>query len=371
MKIQTIPTSKKPTLISVVLPQFHPIPENDQWWGKGFTEWRNVIKSTPQFKNHYQPHLPADLGFYDLRLSETRLQQAELAKNYGIGGFCYYHYWFHGHQLLERPVKDILESEKPNFPFCLCWANENWSRAWNGGDREILIEQKYSDEDDLHHIEALIPYFLDPRYIRIDGKPVFIIYKANQLPNPKKTFEKWREIAIKRGVGEICLAQFESGGDNSTLPPEALGLDLSIEFTPDWRRLGGQYYTTTKAKIAISLGLLPQAYKNHRIFDYELMANKILRKPQPSYPFIRCVSPGFDNSARRKNNATILINSSPQKYQTWLEGAINWTLQHNKPEHQFIFINAWNEWAEGNHLEPDEKYGKAYLEATSSALNSI
>lgn len=361
---------KNPILISVVLPQFHPIPENDRWWGKGFTEWRNVVKATPQFKNHYQPRLPSELGFYDLRLADTRLQQAKLAEEHGIGGFCYYHYWFNGHQLLERPVQEILKTKEPNFPFCLCWANENWSRAWNGSNKEILIEQKYSTADDINHIESLIPYFLDPRYIRINGKPLFIFYKANQLPTPQKTFDTWREIAFHRGVGELCLAQFEWSGDGSTKSPKDLGLDVSIEFTPDWRRLGGQYYATQKSKIAIALGLLPKVYKNHRVFDYELMIDRILKKSTPDYPFLRCVSPGFDNSARRKKDATILINSTPEGYQRWLEETIRWTQRNNKPEHQIIFINAWNEWAEGNHLEPDEKHGRSYLEATRNALNS-
>ena len=363
-------TPGHPLLISVVLPQFHPIPENDRWWTKGFTEWTNVAKTRPQFKNHYQPHLPGELGFYDLRLPEVREQQAQLAQEHGIGAFCYYHYWFNGNRLLERPVKEILESGKPGFPFCLCWANENWSRAWNGGEREVLIEQQYSDADDLNHIENLIPYFLDHRYLRVDGKPLFIVYKANHLPDPKRTFATWREVAIRRGVGELCLAQFEWGGDGSSKPPAALGLDLSIEFSPDWRRLGGQYYATTKARIAMALGLLPRAYGVHRVFDYGLMVDRVLKKDPPDYPFIRCVTPGFDNSARRKENATILVNSSPERYQAWLEKTIKLTAERNRPEHQIVFINAWNEWAEGNHLEPDAKYGRAYLEATRDGLNA-
>lgn len=364
------PKATQPLLISVVLPQFHPIPENDKWWGNGFTEWTNVAKTRPQFKNHYQPHLPDELGFYDLRLPEVRAQQAKLAGEYGIRGFCYYRYWFNGHQLLERPVKEILESGKPDFPFCLCWANENWSRAWNGGDREILIEQRYSVEDDVNHIESLIPYFLDPRYIRVDGKPLFIVYKANQLPDARRTFETWREVAIRRGAGELCLAQFEWGGDGSAKPPAELGLDLSIEFSPDWRRLGGQYYTTTKAKIAMALGILQKGYGVHRVFDYGLMVERALSKATPDYPFLRCVTPGFDNSARRKEGATIIVNSSPERYQEWLEKTIRWTIERNRPEHQFVFINAWNEWAEGNHLEPDAKHGRAFLEATRAGLNA-
>ena len=315
-------STANPMLISVVLPQFHPIPENDAWWGTGFTEWTNVTKATPQFKGHYQPHLPGELGFYDLRVPEVRAQQAALALEHGVGGFCYYHYWFNGHQLLERPVSEVLQTGKPDFPFCLCWANENWSRAWNGGDREILIAQKYSPDDDRAHVEHLVPYFLDPRYIRVSGKPLFIVYKANLLPDPRRTFDCWREIAVKRGVGDICLAQFEWGGDGSAKAPAELGLDLSIEFSPDWRRLGGQYFATTKAKLAISLGLLPKAYAVHRVFDYPSMVSRAMSKKTPAYPFLRCVTPGFDNAARRAIDATILVNNRAKVYQEWLEKAI-------------------------------------------------
>ncbi|MDJ0634982.1 MAG: glycoside hydrolase family 99-like domain-containing protein [Xenococcaceae cyanobacterium MO_188.B29] len=179
--------------IAFYLPQYHPIPENDKWWGKGFTEWTSVAKAKPLFKDHYQPHLPADLGFYDLRLPEVRQAQADLAREYGIYGFCYYHYWFNGKRLLERPFNEVLESGKPDFPFCLCWANENWTRRWDGQDREILIEQKYSVVDDREHIKSLISAFKDPRYIKIDGKPLFLIYRVNSLPDPSLTQKIWRE----------------------------------------------------------------------------------------------------------------------------------------------------------------------------------
>ena len=361
-------TLKKPFIISIVLPQFHPIPENDKWWGKGFTEWTNVAKAQPLFAGHYQPHLPGELGFYDLRLPETRLQQADLAKEFNIDGFCYYHYWFNGHRLLNRPLDEILKTGLPDFPFCMCWANENWTRAWDGRDREVLMEQKYSNEDDEAHIHALLPYLKDPRYIRVGGKPLFIVYKAGNLPNPISTFTAWRRIAIEHGVGELCLAQFESGGSGTAQDPISLGLDLSIEFTPDWRNLGGTMYSTPKAKVAMALGLISKVYKNHRVFDYQLMVDAAMAKPIPEYPFVRCVSPGFDSTSRRPNNATIVMNSTPERYRKWLEEAIEWTKENNDPEHQLVFINAWNEWAEGNHLEPDARNGRAYLEATKKAI---
>ena len=361
--------SKKPLVISVVLPQFHPIPENDKWWGKGFTEWTNVAKAKPLFKEHYQPHLPGELGFYDLRLPETRQQQADLAGEFGINGFCYYHYWFNGHRLLNRPLDDILNSGQPDFPFCMCWANENWTRAWDGRDREVLMEQNYTPEDDEAHINALIPYLKDSRYIRVGGKPLFIVYKADQLPDPKRTFSTWRRIAAERGVGELCLAQFEAGGVGTAVDPRMLGLDLSIEFTPDWRNLGGVLYATKKARFAMALGLISKAYKQHKFCDYQLMSTAAMKKGKPKYPFIRCVSPGFDSTPRRPKNATVLLNSSPALYEEWLKNAIKWTRKENSEENQLVFINAWNEWAEGNHLEPDALNGRAYLEATKRAID--
>jgi lipopolysaccharide biosynthesis protein len=355
-------------LIAIVLPQFHPIPQNDKWWGKGFTEWTNVAKAKPLFKGHYQPHLPGELGFYDLRLPEVRAHQAALASEHGIGGFCYYHYWFNGQRLLERPINDILSSGEPRLPFCLCWANENWTRAWDGGEREALMTQRYSQEDDLQHIRALLPFFADSRYIRINGKPLFIVYKANQLPEPQRTFSTWRQEAMRSGIGDIHLAQFEWGGSGTGTDPRAMGLDLSIEFSPDWRNLGGRYYTTRKAKAAIALGLIPRAYMEHKICDYDDMIKKMLSKSVPDYPFLRCVTPGFDNSARRSKQATVLLNSTPKAYGKWLHKSIEWTLEQHQSDQRIVFINAWNEWAEGNHLEPDAQHGRAYLEATRDAL---
>lgn len=360
---------KRPLVISVVLPQFHPIPENDRWWGKGFTEWTNVVKARPLFKGHYQPHLPGELGFYDLRIPEVRQQQADLAREFGIDGFCYYHYWFNGRRLLNRPVDEILKSGQPDFPFCICWANENWTRAWDGRDREVLMEQQYGPEDDEAHINALLPCLSDPRYIRIGGKPLFIVYKAGNLPDPIRTFDLWRRIAAERGLGELCLAQFEAGGSGTAQDPKALGLDLSIEFTPDWRNLGGSLYSTPKARLAMALGLISKAYKNHKICDYKLMSDAAMSKPAPNYPFIRCVSPGFDSTPRRPNNATVILNNTPELYEKWLSKTIDWTKSHNASEHQMVFINAWNEWAEGNYLEPDARDGRGYLEATKRAVN--
>lgn len=360
-----------PLLIAMHLPQFHPIPENDQWWGKGFTEWTNVTKAKSLFKGHYQPHLPSDLGYYDLRLPEARAAQAELAKRYGIGGFCYYHYWFNGHRLLNRPVDEILQSGAPDFPFSFCWANENWTRAWDGKSREMLMAQHYSKEDDIRHIEHLLPFFADPRYTRIDGRPLFIVYRPEYLPEPRRTFALWRERAIKAGIGDLYLAQLEASGYGSAQDPRTLGLDVSIEFAPDWRRLGGRYYATRKARFATSLGLLPRAYQKHTVVDYARVVDMAISKPAPDYPFVRCVCPGFDNTARRSSNgAYIFRNSTPERYEKWLHAMLAWTDDHDITKRRVVFINAWNEWAEGNHLEPDTRHGHAYLEATYRALEN-
>src|SRR5918911_547953 len=225
--------TNKVRAIAFYLPQYHPIPENDRWWGKGFTEWTNVARARPLFPGHYQPHLPADLGFYDLRLPETRMVQAELARTHGIEGFCYWHYWFNGRRLLERPFNEVLASGEPDFPFCLAWANENWTRVWNGSERDVLIGQQYNEEDDRQHIRSLLAAFRDERYIRIDGKPVFLVYRAAKIPDPLRTTEVWREEAQKAGVGDLYLCRIESFPDERT-DPARLGFDAAVEFHPQW-----------------------------------------------------------------------------------------------------------------------------------------
>jgi lipopolysaccharide biosynthesis protein len=357
-------------LISMYLPQFHPIPENDEWWGTGFTEWTNVTKAQPKYRKHYQPHLPSDLGFYDLRLSEAREAQAELAKRYGIHGFCYYHYWFNGKTLLERPFSEVLTSGNPDFPFCLCWANENWTRRWDGREQETLLAQRYSPEDDRAHIRSLLPAFEDPRYIRVEGRPFFAVYRTGHMPEPQRTVEIWREEVRRAGISDLFLARFEAWDKNQSPDPRSLGFDVSVEFAPDWRRTGGQAYSAWKAKLLMRAGVLPQAYCENRFFDYRLMARAMMNRPDPGYPFLRCVTPGFDNSARRKTGASIIEHSSPEEYEAWLGNAIQWSLERRTVP-PFVFLNAWNEWAEGNHLEPDARHGRAYLEATLRAVQAF
>jgi len=360
--------------IAFHLPQFHPIPENDRWWGKGFTEWINVVRSKPRLPGHYQPHLPADMGFYDLRLPEARAAQAELAANYGIYGFCYYHYWFNGYQVLERPVNEILKSGEPDFPFCLCWANENWTRRWDGLNHEVLLEQRYTAADDLAHIRALIPFFLDRRYIRVLDRPFFAVYQASKLPDPQRTTDLWRREAERAGLKGLFLVRVES--HDGPGDPRGIGFDCSLQFEPQWAALWNSRILRRRWWHRHKLRTGERAFRENLIFEYEAMVTRAMAEPLPEYARIPCVCPGWDNSPRRKSGATIFINSTPELYERWLREIVNrqaarMTADGNSdicPE-SLVFVNAWNEWAEGNHLEPDQRWGRAYLEATRRALS--
>lgn len=356
--------STKLRLIAFYLPQFHPVPENDEWWGRGFTEWTNVARAKTLFKNHYQPHIPADLGFYDLRLPEARLAQANLARDYGIHGFCYYHYWFGGKRLLQLPFDEVLASGKPDFPFCLCWANENWNRTWDGRANDVLIEQRYGEDDDRKHIGWLIKAFRDKRYIRHDGKPMLLIYRASNLPNPVKTISIWREEASKAGVGELFLCRVESSEEDKS-EPTAMGFDCSIEFQPDWPNLGHPMRQSFLWFQLHKLGLTNPIYGSNSVYEYRVVVDRMLNKVDPPYEQIPCVTPSWDNSPRRKG-AIIFTGSTPDLYETWLRATV--AKVQSKTSKPFVFINAWNEWGEGNHLEPCQKWGRKYLEATRRAL---
>lgn len=357
------------------LPQFHPIPENDEWWGKGFTEWTNVAKAKPRVPGQYQPHLPADLGFYDLRLPEARAAQAELAAQYGIHGFCYYHYWFHGRQVLERPVNEILRSGEPDFPFCLCWANEDWSRRWDGSNEEVLLKQRYSSEDDLDHIRALLPFFMDRRYIRAMGRPLMAVYRATQLPDPRRTMDLWRREAERAGLPGLFMVRVESHDERGD--PAELGFDAALQFEPRWAELGEWQIFRRKWWHRQSLGTGEAAYRDNVIYEYKDLVERALATPEPSYPRIPCVCPSWDNSARRAKGAVIFLRSTPELYEHWLARVVSRQKARiaagadaRQPAESLVFINAWNEWAEGNHLEPCRKWGRAYLEATRRVLQS-
>jgi len=350
--------------IAIYLPQFHPIPENDEWWGKGFTEWTNVTKATPKFKGHYQPHLPTDLGFYDLRLHETMIEQAELAKAYGIYGFMFYHYWFSGKRILERPVNQWLENKSPNFPFCICWANENWSRRWDGKEHDLLLKQDYSEEDHRLHFKELARHFRDERYILVDGKPLFAIYRVELIPDIKQMVAIWREEALKYGFKGLYLVSV--GNPVYSTNPNEIDFDAAIKFQPDYFNLPKNLSESFLNKILHKLNIKKSEVIGNSIYDYEEFVVETLKAEKSvDYLLYPSVTPMWDNSARRKKDAFVLHNSTPEKFGTWLKEVIK---NFNPPtqEENFIIINAWNEWAEGNHLEPCQKWGRQYLEVVKN-----
>lgn len=342
-------------LIAFYLPQFHPIAENDAWWGKGFTEWRNVTRGTPQFTGHYQPHLPADLGFYDLRVPEIQQQQVELASAYGIHGFCFYFYWFNGKTLLEKPLQQFVKNDY-NFPFCLCWANENWTRRWDGKDQEVLMAQNHSPHDDIEFISYVSSYLTHKNYICVDGKPLLLVYRPGLFPNAQETAERWRQWFRDHGFGEIYLACTQSFEIND---PAEYGFDAAIEFPPN---LGNSTVVNSPVE------LINPHYQG-TILDWRNFVDNSRAYSIPPYKLFRGVCPSWDNEARRTGRGTVFLNSSPEGYREWLRNAcIDTHKRLTNPAERFVFINAWNEWAEGAHLEPDQRYGHAWLEATRNAL---
>ncbi|MDY6983723.1 MAG: glycoside hydrolase family 99-like domain-containing protein, partial [Pseudomonadota bacterium] len=353
------PSEPSVRALAFVLPQFHPIPENDQWWGKGFTEWTNVTKARPNFTGHEQPHEPADLGYYDLRVPETKAAQAELARQYGIHGFCYYYYWFAGKRLLYKPLEQILESGEPDFPFCMCWANENWSRAWDGRSGEVLIEQQHSEADHRAFIQSLIPFFRDKRYIRVNGRPLLLIYRVGIIPDVNRAVEIWRGECQAAGVGDPYLVAVQSFGFSD---PRPVGFDAAVEFPPH-----GTDIHNRNSNAAYLGSMLNDNFAGH-IVDMRVPADMAMQRETPPYALFRGVMPRWDNTARRQNNSLIFVNSTPELYHEWLSHAVAHTCRHFDGDERLVFINAWNEWAEGAHLEPDRQYGHAYLEATQRAL---
>lgn len=354
--------------IAIYLPQFHPISENNEWWGKGFTEWTNVVKAKPCFEGHYQPHLPSDLGFYDLRLEEARLAQEELAKSYGIYGFCYYHYWFNGKRLLHEPLDRKLKNIKEDFPFMMCWANENWTRTWDGSANKILLSQEYSIDDDKKHIQHLITYFKDDRYIKVNGKPIFIIYRPKFFPNIEQTIELWRKEVKMAGFPDLYIG-FSQNFEHQ-YEPESKGFDFAFEFQPNFSNTSNSisfprtFFQKAIRRLKKQLKIKVEDLKYY--YDYSAFTNKQIEKKfkKDVYPGI---TPMWDNSARRKENPFILHDSTPEKYRKWLS-FIKENYPWNTVPENFLFINAWNEWAEGNHLEPCQKWGTEYLEITKESL---
>lgn len=350
--------------IAIHLPQFYPFAENDEWWGKGFTEWRNVATATPRFRGHYQPHIPADLGFYDLRLEESRLAQIELAKSHGIYGFCYYHYWFNGKLIMEVPVERMLNNKKEDFPFMLCWANENWHRNWEGGFNKVLISQNYNENDDINHFYYLLKFFKDPRYIKVNGSPVLCIYRTHLFPNISKTIDLWQKLASEEGFS-LYICRFEDSLHYGEKYMEQ-NIDAAIEFQPFITKENmkiGNYFPRALRKI-FNKDYLNYIYSYPQLVKKQLMRNYNDR----GYKLYPCAFPSWDNSSRRKGRSfTAFKNSTPELFEQWLSHIYDNFTPYSSDE-DFIFINAWNEWAEGCHLEPDLKHGLGYLNAVKKVF---
>lgn len=370
--------------IAIYLPQFHPIPENDKAWGKGFTEWNNVKNAKPLFRNHFQPHIPhKEVGYYDLRDGTVLEKQADLAQKFGISGFAFYHYWFDGKRLLEKPLDQMLKSTSYDFPFLYIWANENWTRKWDGADHEIIIKQNHSLEDDEKHIRFLCEnVFCHKNYIKIDGKCVFVLYKPFLLPNPTETVHLWRTVAAEYGIDlYVCHMLFSYNKNHQNLVE---GFDAAVDFEPFgirrksvFEEIENRHQKKITLLPRVILKLSRTLLKKDKLFSfqYNVLDYKWMNKDQKSikeYPFkiFPGIVPGWDNTARRKNNpALVLKNSTPNLFKEWLIKIIADFEPYTKEEN-LIFINAWNEWAEGNHIEPDQKFGTQYLEAIKESFES-
>ncbi|MDO6460986.1 glycoside hydrolase family 99-like domain-containing protein [Granulosicoccaceae sp. 1_MG-2023] len=346
--------------IAFYLPQFYAFEENDRWWGKGFTEWRNVMRGSPRFEGHYQPRIPRDLGFYDLTNEEVIVEQSRLAQEAGIEAFCFYYYWFNGKRLMDKPLDLFAESAQIDQPFCIMWANENWTRTWDGLDREVLIQQDYSEEDEDAFIADTLRYFRNERYIRVDGKPLFILYRPGLVPEAKATIARWRrKWAAALGV-EPRILMVQGFGDTD---PGEYGIDGAVEFPP-------HKVCTDLPAINNKLKVLDKDFTGH-VVSYDDVIASSLGEDAPEFPLIKTVVPHWDNDARREGRGFTMFGSTPEKYKQWLSGAIDFAQANPLDGESLVFINAWNEWAEGTYLEPDVHFGHAYLNATRKAVYGL
>ena len=363
--------------IALYLPQFHPIPENDTWWGRGFTEWTNTAKAKPLFRGHDQPHVPADLGFYDLRVPETRQAQAVMAREFGIEAFCYYHYWFAGRRVLERPFAEVLESGKPDFPFCLCWANQSWTGIWHGAPGKTLIEQTYPGPvDHQAHFAALLPAFRDHRYVRVDDKPVFVIYRPMEIPNLAGAMAIWRTAAAKAGLAGFYLVGVESDEHRNWIPAE-YGFDAVIRSRLPARK-GWPTWNRPLEKVAHKLkqwqsrlnGETPSTVYGPTVHAYRDMLDIIVGDPTEGIESYPCIVPNWDNTPRSGVNGLVLHGSTPALFREQVRKAVKVTTAL-PAERRFVFLKSWNEWAEGNHLEPDLRFGLQYLQVIRDELSAL
>lgn len=382
----------KARIIALYLPQFHPIPENDRWWGPGFTEWTNVAKARPLFKGHVQPKLPADLGFYDLRLPETREAQARLAREAGIEGFCYYHYWFGGKQLLERPFNEVVTSGKPDFPFCLCWANHSWSnKTWNRKSNlqanSMLMEQTYPGiEDDTAHFMSLLPAFKDPRYIRVDGKPVFFLYNPWEHTRVREWIKTWRALAQEHGLEGLYLVsmcdstltfRLNADGTRTRVLPDLESsaelfqsvLDLGFDAVNSFGRRRGEMLATGKYTDIIKTILRKAGLPAGTTYDYAKTVKGFFAPEDRWENVFPTVMPNWDRSPRATSWDGIYVNATPKKFEEHISQALE-LVRDKAPEHRIVILKSWNEWGEGNYVEPDQEFGHGWLDAIKKALNS-
>ena len=359
-----------PRILALYLPQFHPIPENDQWWGKGFTEWTNVGKAKPLFRGHYQPHVPADLGYYDLRVPETRIAQAEMAKKYGIEGFVYWHYWFgNGKRLLERPFNEVLKSGEPDFPFALAWANETWKGFAHGlKNRNVLIEQLYpGDEDYIAHFNEVLPAFKDKRYITVDGKPIFLIYKPHQLPDASHFINLWQRLAKENSLPGIYFIAHHQSTKEHNYKPERESLQEMLS----WGFDAVNFVRLTKC--LENRSLFDKLYGRIKRFVYKIPLAIPYKKAMRYFTddidkderVIPSIIPSWDHSPRSGKEALVLTNYTPELFGQHIDNVLN---NVSEKENKLIILKSWNEWAEGNYMEPDLRWGTQFLDVLSNKL---
>lgn len=353
-------------VLAFYLPQYHPIPENDKWYGKGFTEWTNVGKAKPLFRGHYQPQVPADLGYYDLRVPETRQAQAEMAKAYGVEGFCYWHYWFgDGQRLLERPFNEVLASGKPDFPFCLAWANHSWKGIYNGvKTKESLIEQTYGGISDYeHHFHEVLPAFKDKRYITVEGKPFFLVFAPFGIPDSKEFIDCWQRLAVRNGLKGIhFVAHTYQPDDIDTLL--AMGYDaINLVRLFEYQRVGLSFFRMAFNKI------YREVFKHGFWCEYKKAMKYFSGEEDQQETVYPTIVPNWDHSPRTGRQGAIMKNSTPDLFRQHVEKAVR-IVAHKSEERRILILKSWNEWAEGNYVEPDLRHGRGYLEALKKALDS-
>lgn len=351
-------------IIAYYLPQYHPIPENDQWWGKNFTEWVNVRNAKPLFKDHQQPVIPGELGYYNLLDTKVRERQAQLAREAGVEGFCYWHYWFGGKQLLEQPLLQVLANGQPDFPFCIAWANESWyAKTWvdkKGESDRLLIEQTYSEQDDRAHFEAILPMLRDKRYIQVDGKPLLVIYRPLQLPDGKAWVDRWQQMAHEAGLPGLYLV-------GHTLYRKEANAVLGIGFDA----VNIVPIGDVKRNLRLALRHLPTLLRYLSgnaplVYDYAEAMKTFDSKKIQREDVIPTLLPNWDHSPRSGVRALVLNNATPQAFRTHVQ-AVYKTIEGKK--NQLVMLKSWNEWSEGNYIEPDSRWNRQFLEVLKDENN--